>query len=222
MQRDLERLRTDVKQLFPGEPIDVHGNGQFVVLSGKVSTKDVIEKAANLAGGFVDKKDEVLTFCRSIRTRGPIRCFCASVSRRSAARPDRLTGCRCSRARPASTTPSAASRRSSFPRQASRDLQWSKADSKFGSDVDKRRRESSTFSDFLNFFLLSEKYDLGLAIQRAAVARSLSEPGGAESRRAERQGSELPGGRRVSGAHRPRLWQRTWRSPSSSRNSASA
>ena len=34
---------------------------RFVVLSGTVSTKDVIEKAVNLASGFVDKKEEVVS-----------------------------------------------------------------------------------------------------------------------------------------------------------------
>src|SRR4030095_2909938 len=71
VQRDLERLRNDGNHLFPGEPIEVQGNGKFVVISGKVSSKDVMEKAANLALGFVDKKEEVLTLLQvdpNIRT----------------------------------------------------------------------------------------------------------------------------------------------------------
>jgi Flp pilus assembly secretin CpaC len=79
VQRDLERLRTDVKHLFPGEPIEVQGNGKFVVISGKVSSKDAGE-GGQPGRGFVDKKEEVLTFM-SIRTFGPIRCFSASVLR---------------------------------------------------------------------------------------------------------------------------------------------
>ena len=61
VQRDLDKLRTDVSQLLPKERIDVRGNGRFVVLSGTVSTKDVMEKAVNLAVGFVDKRDEVVS-----------------------------------------------------------------------------------------------------------------------------------------------------------------
>src|SRR4051812_45305529 len=61
VQRDLEKLKTDVAQLMPGQAIDVRGNGRFVVLSGTVSTKDVMERAVNLATGYVDKKDEVVS-----------------------------------------------------------------------------------------------------------------------------------------------------------------
>ena len=58
------------------------------------------------------------------------------------------------------------------------DLQWTKADSKFGSDVTSAEGKFA-FSDVLNFFLLSEKYDLGLAIkalQSRGLFQSLAEP----------------------------------------------
>ena len=45
MQRDLARLDEQIKQLFPGEPIDAQSNGKDVVLSGTVSSKDVVDKA---------------------------------------------------------------------------------------------------------------------------------------------------------------------------------
>src|SRR5258705_6419655 len=66
VQRDLERLRTDVKHLFPGEPIEVQGNGRFVVLAGKCSTKDIMDKAVNLAAVFVDKREEVVTLLQLV------------------------------------------------------------------------------------------------------------------------------------------------------------
>src|SRR5207248_5579599 len=36
-------------------------NGKNIVLSGSVSNKDVIDKAIDLASGFVDKKDEIVS-----------------------------------------------------------------------------------------------------------------------------------------------------------------
>jgi pilus assembly protein CpaC len=61
VQRDLALLTEQIKQLFPSEAITVHANGKNVVLSGSVSSKDVIEKAVNVAAGYVDKKEEVTT-----------------------------------------------------------------------------------------------------------------------------------------------------------------
>ena len=65
-----------------------------------------------------------------------------------------------------------------FPAPGFSDLQWTKVDSKFGSDVTSAEGKFA-FSDFLNFFLLSEKYDLGLAIralQSRGLFQSLAEP----------------------------------------------
>lgn len=61
VQRDLARLAEQMKQLFPSEKIEVQSNGKNVVLSGSVSNKEFIEKAINVAAGYVDKKDEVVT-----------------------------------------------------------------------------------------------------------------------------------------------------------------
>ena len=61
VQRDLARLAADVRQLLPGEPIEVRGNGKFVILSGTVTSKAAAERAVNLATGFVDAKEEVVT-----------------------------------------------------------------------------------------------------------------------------------------------------------------
>src|SRR5882757_7521765 len=61
VQRDLARLNDQMKQLFPGETIDAQSNGKSVVLSGMVTSKDVAEKALNVAAGYVDKKEEVVT-----------------------------------------------------------------------------------------------------------------------------------------------------------------
>jgi pilus assembly protein CpaC len=61
VQRDLALLSEQMKQLFPSENIAVHANGKNVVLTGSVSSKDLIEKAVNVAAGYVEKKEEVTT-----------------------------------------------------------------------------------------------------------------------------------------------------------------
>ena len=87
------------------------------------------------------------------------------------------------------------------------------------SDSSSARRSTSasgkfTFSDFLNFFVLSEKYDLGVLVQRAADPRAVPEPGRAEPRRRERQGGQLPRRRRVSDSDRAGLGGEHRRLPS--------
>ena len=60
VRRDLTPLIAHLKQLFPGESITVMGSGKDVVISGTVSSKYVIEKAADVAGGYVEKKENVV------------------------------------------------------------------------------------------------------------------------------------------------------------------
>jgi pilus assembly protein CpaC len=61
VQRDLTKLSEQVKQLFPNETIDVRSNGRNVVLAGSVSNKDVVDRAINVAMGYVEKREEVVT-----------------------------------------------------------------------------------------------------------------------------------------------------------------
>ena len=64
VRRDLSELLQQVKALFPGEPIDVHSNGKDVVISGTVSSKYIIDKAAEVAAGYVEKKEDVVNLLR--------------------------------------------------------------------------------------------------------------------------------------------------------------
>jgi pilus assembly protein CpaC len=64
VRRDLSALVEQVKNLFPGEPITVTGSGKDVVLSGTVSSKYVMDKAADVAGGYVDKKENVVNLLK--------------------------------------------------------------------------------------------------------------------------------------------------------------
>jgi pilus assembly protein CpaC len=64
VRRDLKVLVEQVKHLFPGEPITVAGSGKDVVLSGTVSSTYVREKSAELAAGYVEKKENVVNLLR--------------------------------------------------------------------------------------------------------------------------------------------------------------
>jgi pilus assembly protein CpaC len=61
VERDVTQLTQQVKQLFPGEPISVESNGRTVVVAGRVSSKYVAEKAVEVAAGFVEKKEDVVS-----------------------------------------------------------------------------------------------------------------------------------------------------------------
>jgi len=178
VQRDLDKLRTDVSQLLPKEKIDVRGNGRFVVLSGTVSAKEVMEKAVNLAVGFVDKRDEVVSLMQvdsATRTdQVLLKVRFAEVSR--AALTDYGVSFFTSPTGVQNTLGRVTTQQFAAPDFT--DLEWSKSNSNFGSPVDKASGKFS-FSDFLNFFILSEKYDLGLAIkalQSRGLFESLAEP----------------------------------------------
>jgi pilus assembly protein CpaC len=64
VRRDLSQLVEQMKQLFPGEPIEVHSNGKDVVISGVVSSKYVVDKASDVASGYVEKKEDVVNLLR--------------------------------------------------------------------------------------------------------------------------------------------------------------
>src|SRR5262249_52993065 len=64
VRRDLSHLIEEMKQLFPGEPVTITGSGKDVVLSGTVSSKYVIDKAADVASGYVEKKENVVNLLK--------------------------------------------------------------------------------------------------------------------------------------------------------------
>ena len=178
VQRDLVKLRDQVQQLFPGEPINVRGNGRFVVLSGTVSNKDVMEKAVNLATGYVDKKEEVVTLLQldpNTRTdQVLLKVRFAEVSR--AALTEIGSALFTSPTGVNNTIGRVTTEQFGGPGYS--DLEWSKSSGKFGSPVDSAKGKID-FSDFLNVFLLNQKYDLGLmirALQSKGLFQSLAEP----------------------------------------------
>jgi pilus assembly protein CpaC len=178
VQRDLARLTEQMKQLFPGEKIDVQSNGKNIVLAGTVSNKDVVDKAVNVAGGYVGSRDEVISLLQ-LAAGAPsnqvmLRVRFAEVSRTAltelgASFFTSPTGIK-------NTLGRVTTQQFNAPEFG--DLAWSKANSDFGSDVTSATGKVN-FGDFLNFFLLSQKYDLGAAIrllQNRGLFQSLAEP----------------------------------------------
>jgi hypothetical protein len=103
VRHDLSALAAQLKQLFPGEEIGVLGSGKDVVISGTVSSKYVIEKAADVAAGYVAKKEDVVNMLKQqegVAESGDA----ARGFRKSAARPCRSSACRCSPTDPVRAT----------------------------------------------------------------------------------------------------------------------
>src|SRR2546422_9340815 len=61
VQRDVAKLADQIHQLFPKESIAVESNGRNIVLAGSVPSKEIADRAVDVAAGFVDKRDEVVS-----------------------------------------------------------------------------------------------------------------------------------------------------------------
>jgi pilus assembly protein CpaC len=178
VQRDMTRLAEQMKQLLPGEPIEIRSNGRYVVLAGTVSSKAVVDQAVNVAMSFVDKREDVLTVLQVQDTRPSnqvlLRVRFAEVSRSA------LTEFGLSLFTSPTGIENTLGRVTTqqFSAPGYSELQWTKESSDFGSPVTSAEGKF-TFSDFLNLFLLSERYDLGLvirALQNRGLFQSLAEP----------------------------------------------
>ena len=178
VQRDLEKLAAQVQHLFPTEQIEVRSNGSTVVLAGRVSNKDVIDRAVNVAAGFVEKRESVVSLLQ-VQDAPParqvlLRVRFAEVSRSA------LTEFGMSLFTSPTGIKNVVGRTTTQQFDAPRfqDLEWSKNSSDFGSEVTSASGKFS-FGDFLNLFILHEKFDLGLmirALQNRGLFESLAEP----------------------------------------------
>jgi pilus assembly protein CpaC len=180
VHRDLATLQVQLKDLFPGEAITAYANGRQVVISGSVSSKEVATRAIEVAAGFVEKREDVVTLLQIPPAQAPrsnqvmLRVRFAEVSRSALTELGLSlftspTGIRNTVGRVGTQQ---------FPGADFKDLEWSKSSSEFGAPVDAASGKF-TFSDFLNFFVLSQKYDLGLlirALQTQGLFESLAEP----------------------------------------------
>jgi pilus assembly protein CpaC len=178
VQRDLTKLSDQMKQLFPNEAIEVHGNGKNVVLSGTVTGKEVVDRAIGVALGYVEKKDDVVTLLqvREGRTSNQVllRVRFAEVSRSALMQFGMSfftspTGIK-------NTVGRVTTQQYAAPGFS--DMAWTKAGGGFGDPVASAEGKFS-FGDFLNVFLLSQKWDLGTvikAMQNRGIFQSLAEP----------------------------------------------
>jgi pilus assembly protein CpaC len=84
VERDVSELSKQIGELFPGEPIKVESNGKSVVVAGRVSSKYVAEKAVEVAAGYVEKKEDVVSLLQVFEGPAPqvmLRVRFAEVSR---------------------------------------------------------------------------------------------------------------------------------------------
>jgi pilus assembly protein CpaC len=165
VQRDLARLAEQMKELFPTESIDVQSNGRNIVLSGKVTSKDFIERAINLASGYVDKREEVVTLLQvqeGVRSNQVLlRVRFAEVNRSAMTELG------------ASLFTGAAGYKDYIGRTTTQQFPAPTFDS---SDP---TNPKLIFSDFLNFFLFNSKEQIGTvvkALQTKGLLQSLAEP----------------------------------------------
>ncbi|MGH9239184.1 MAG: pilus assembly protein N-terminal domain-containing protein [Vicinamibacterales bacterium] len=178
--RDVERLSAQMKEMLPNEAVQVTSNGRNVVLSGRVSTKELGEKAVNLATAFVERKEEVVSLL-AVQARPSnqvlLRVRFAEVSRSA------LTELGIS----LFTSPTGINNTlgrvttQQFAAPGYSDLEVTKTGPdpfEFGAPVT-TAKGNYNFSDFLNLFILSERYDLGVlikALQTRGLFQSLAEP----------------------------------------------
>jgi pilus assembly protein CpaC len=179
VQRDLAILNEQMTKLFPGESILAQSNGKAVVLSGLVTSKDAADKAMNVAAGYVEKAGDVVNLLRLQETLASnqvlLRVRFAEVSR--SALTELGVGLFTSPTGINNTLVRATTQQ--FNDAPTFDgLKWTKESSEFGSKVTSAEGKF-TFSDFLNLFLFSEKYDIGAvvkALQTKGLFQSLAEP----------------------------------------------
>ncbi|MGE5359421.1 MAG: pilus assembly protein N-terminal domain-containing protein [Bacteroidales bacterium] len=164
VSRDLAELRDQLSQLFPGEPIIAASNGRSVVISGAVSNKYVIEKAAEVAAAYVEKKEDVVNLLRQkegIATNQVLlRVRFAEVNRSAMTE----LGLNMFSDGNNNTIGSATTQQFSAP---------------FFDQRQPMVGKNLVFSDYLNLFLFNSSHQLGItvrAMQNRGLLQSLAEP----------------------------------------------
>src|SRR5262245_27884055 len=162
VRRDLKQLIEQMTQLFPGEPITVVGSGKDVVLSGTVSSKYVIDKAADIAAGYAEKKENVVNLLKQqegvASNQVLLRVRFAEVSRTAL----QELG---------ATFIANGYKNDWFGRTTTQQFS--------APDFDSNSQQGLTFSDFLNIFLFNRKQQIGTvikALQQKGLFQSLAEP----------------------------------------------
>ena len=170
-------LQQKMQALFPGEDIQVSLNDEAIILSGHVSSNAVSLRAAEIAGATTSKA-KVVNLLQlpggSQSQQVLLQVRFAEVTHTAALQLGvsmftSATGVKNTLGR--TTT-------GQFAAPGFTGLEATKASSDFGADVTSASG-SLTFSDFLNLFVFSQKYDLGAmvrALQNKGLIQSLAEP----------------------------------------------
>ena len=162
VRRDLKALKEQVEQLFPGEGISIVGSGKDVVISGTVSSKYVVEKAADVASGYVEKKENVVNLLQQqegvASNQVLLRVRFAEVSRSAL----QELG-------------------AAYIANGYKDDWFGRATTQqfAAPDFDSDKAGGLTFSDFLNVFVFNTKHNVGAvikALQNKGLFQSLAEP----------------------------------------------
>jgi pilus assembly protein CpaC len=175
VRRDLSALAAHYKQLFAAEDITILGSGKDVVISGTVSSKYVIEKAGEIAAGYVEKKENVVNMLKQqegvASNQVMLRVRFAEVSRSALTElgANFFTGPTGYKDWIARTTTQqfAAPNYTDLTRTADLDDNLTGASGKY------------SLSDFLNIFVFNNKYNIGTvirALQERGLFQSLAEP----------------------------------------------
>jgi pilus assembly protein CpaC len=173
----ISTLEQRLHALFPGEDIKVDANGDAVIISGRVSSNDVSLRVAEIAAATAAKL-QIVNLLQLPGGNGSqqvmLQVRFAEVSRRAllelgASLFTSPTGINNTLGR--TTT-------GQFAAPGFESLKWTKSGPGFGADVTSAEGEF-TFSDFLNLFLFSQKYDIGAmvrALRDKGLFQSLAEP----------------------------------------------
>jgi pilus assembly protein CpaC len=148
--------------LFPGEPISVAGSGKDLILSGTVTSKYVIDKATDVAAGYVEKRENVVNLLKQqegiASNQVMLRVRFAEVSR-SALQELGVN------------LVANGFKNDWFGRTSTQQFS--------APDFDSDRAGGLVFSDFLNIFVFNAKEGLGgvvRALQNKGLFQSLAEP----------------------------------------------
>lgn len=183
VRRDLTPLVGHLKQLFPNEAITVMGSGKDVVISGTVSSKYVIEKAAEVSAGYVEKKENVVNLLQQqegvASNQVMLRVRFAEVSRSAMTElgASLFTGPGGFHDYVARST----TQQFSAPNyeELARASEQGAGNWGGGRDTVTATGGKMNFSDFLNIFLFNNKYNIGTvvkALQEKGLFQSLAEP----------------------------------------------
>lgn len=163
VERDISLLVEQVRQLFPGEDIEVRASGRDVVLAGTVSSRYVVEKAAEVAAGYVEKKEEVVNLLRqeegATSNQILLRVRFAEVSRSGLSE--------------LGATLFSSGYQNYLGRTTTQQFAAPSFESKDDGGI------KTVFSDFLNLFLFDAEEQLGVvikALQNKGLFQSLAEP----------------------------------------------